>query len=451
MTSPEMTATELANTLVDVLKGNTLDKVLQEAGTLPATQGSLSPSNFVLNRSASQMIVMLNWLGTDNAEALDVRFIGPDGQQRSATESERGDYHAVKSIEFDEETEVGQWGVQVVRRGDSSGEVDYQMTVLADEHLFSHEVAFANEHTFTGESISLQLALSEGGRALTGLDPDQIEVEVRRPRMGLGSFFSDQQVPREVLTRDPDYAETDPLGTPAARKVEYLQREGRLQEAVAHEQIEVPEVRGGRPANEDAFLLGSEGVYTLTLTETTIPGTYEFRIRFEVETERSGRVSRVVDVQREVDVLPNLSASDVEALVEEEVLRVRFTPRDLYGNDLGLGYDEVLDVTSSDQETPISAEVNGDAQGNYELSLREISAEENPTLIFRVRGRPYHAVTVDQLVSGDIPEDPNLPDEDQEGQLQPCGSNDNSSTTGLLLFAGLMVVGLFAYRRRRRA
>lgn len=452
LASPSTTAMMLANQLVNVLKGNTLDKVMQESGTLPAAQQSLPPDRFVLNRSTGQLMVMLNWLGAQNANALDVRLIGPNGQERRATQTARGDFHVVKSIEFEEEAEPGQWAVQIRRNRGTGSDVDYQMTVLADELLFSHEVAFSSLHTFVGEPITLQLALGEGGTPITDLDPDAIEVEVQRPRTALGTFLFEQQVPEENLRRDPERAKGDPLGSPFARKIEYLKQEGTLQEATASERIEAPAMQRGRPDKEDQFVLGSEGVYALTLDDTKMPGTYEFRIRFAVETERSGSVSRVIDAQRVVDVRPNLANSEVEAEGQGETLRIRFVPRDLNGNYLGPGYADNLGVTAPDRKTPFPAEVTDEeARGIYEMRIEDVPVGDNPRLLFRIHGRPYHAVTVKQLLSGDIPKDPGISGDDSTGGTGDAGGGctlGSGGSSGVLVFS-MLLVGFVAVRRRR--
>jgi hypothetical protein len=160
--------------------------------------------------------------------------------------------------------------------------------------------------------------------------------------------------------------------------------------------------------------------------------------------EESGRVERTDQLQVPIQVRPNLAESQVEAEAQDGSVLVQFAPRDVYGNYLGPGYGQKLDVTTADRTTPFPVEVQDtNTQGVYELAIQELPVDDNPRLIFRVDGRPYHAVTVEQLVSGTIPEEPGL------GEADGPVCNLTGGSPGVLVFGVVLLGVVVAFRRRR--
>ncbi len=435
--------------LLDILDAGTLQKVYSVSSTLIRGDQSGASRSVHVNRSASRLVTTAAWYGVDNSEALDIQFVDPSGQTREPDRLTRREDYLVAGIDLPGKADTGEWTISVTR-GDHRGEIEYEVVTMLDEEVFRYQTNWHRHQYFTGDPMYLVLTLTENGQPTQELDPGDITVDFRQSGQALGNVLFETEVPDEDL----EEGEMDSPGTPYGRKLQSLLDREELRERVQLRSTEeAVEIHTDSVQLSDGSTIGGSGQYVLTIPSTTTPGTYQLRLNIDGELEQSGRIQRTEEVQTQVQLRPNLANSRVEAKAADRALDVQFVPRDLSGKYLGPGYSSLLDVTSPDREEPYAVQVSDEeTRGIYQMAIKDVPVDENPTLVFRVRGRPYHAVTVDQLVSGEIPEDPNLPAEDVDrgGQLQPCGSNENSSTTGLLLFAGLMVVGFVAYRRRRR-
>lgn len=442
--SEVMNAGSFQQALLNILDAGTLHEIFRATSSLSAGQQTGTSRTVYVNRSARQLIGSLSWYGVDNPDALALRVVGPNGTVRQADRVTRRQDYLLAAFDVEDEVDVGEWQLSVVR-GQYDDDLDYEVAALLDDTVLNYSLAGHRPHYFTGDPVHLLLTVTENGRPAQGLTADGIEATLLRPSGALGNILFEREVPAQVLRQGVSQLRIDQPITPYARKLQYVLADEEVVDLLTPAPTEQAlTIRKGPVTLDDGTTVGGASTFVITLPETNLPGTYKVQVRFRADLEESGRVERTDQLQVPIQVRPNLAESQVEAEAQDGSVLVQFAPRDVYGNYLGPGYGQKLDVTTADRTTPFPVEVQDtNTQGVYELAIQELPVDDNPRLIFRVDGRPYHAVTVEQLVSGTIPEEPGL------GEADGPVCNLTGGSPGVLVFGVVLLGVVVAFRRRR--
>jgi len=439
------------NALLDILNAGTLQRIFRVSSTLAEGDQSGVSRTVRVNRSADQLIVRLSWDELGNRYALNLNFEGPDGQSRSPNTRLRREGYRIASFDLNS-GDAGEWRISV-NRGDSGGELNYDLSTLVDETTFRYRLSWNKSHYFTGDKMYLIVTPTENGQPTSEFRPSNIQAELQRPSEALGTLMYESEAPDSALAG----GSGDTPGTSYGQKLQYLlgerDIEGKIQPSAAEAPLQVQD----SVVTSDSETIGGRGSAVVTLPIAKVPGTYRVNLRLRGKLEQSGFVERTDEVETQVSLRPNLAASEVKAEAADNSLQVQFVPRDRFDNFLGPGYESRLEVTSPGRDNPYPVDVTDEqTRGVYRMAVEDVPLGENPRLIFQLNGHPYHAVRVDQLISGEIPSDPNLQagtGEGGEGFGCSCSmSSEGSNTASIPFFLILLLLtsaGHAVYRRLR--
>ena len=229
--SSSTSAAAFADTLVSILKGNTLSLLLRTAGTMPSLSTSTAATPVLLDGSVKRAVIMLGWQGHGNENALDLVIQKPGGTTVVPVKREDGTFFTAQAVDLPTSGPIGSWSVQVIRRpppiinqlippdvpevhqGEWRGgpsapspneapffqqrpDVPYQLSVYSDR---LQVWANATRSTVgTGDALTLEVEISYDGKPLTGLGSG-LTVHIDRPNKALGTVLHNSDVPDSAL------------------------------------------------------------------------------------------------------------------------------------------------------------------------------------------------------------------------------------------------------------
>jgi hypothetical protein len=422
-------ATGFTDTLMQALKGNTLDLNARSEGTLAAGVQSSAALPVVLDGSVKRTTMVLGW--ENQAEALDLQITSPSGTVVKPVAGKSSGFWTIQSIDLPASGPAGTWSVKVVRRSDrSQGPIPYFLSIYSVEGKLGYKFTFTSGNPGTGEPIGLTAAVSYGGAPLTGLG-GAIKVQIERPGTGLGTILFNTSVPGSVLTTEPD---PNDITTPYQRKVAYLAGTTNLIGSITPQPIPTSyDLRDDGKTAQDGDVKANDGTYSAKFADTTLPGLYKFNVSMDWNNSTTGPIHREETMQLQVQVTPNPASSVVNVVqgAAPGVWSVNVTPVDKFGNYLGPGYVSAFQVTTSAGSVSVPP-VDANQTGAYAIGLTGVPAGVDPVVIIKV-GKV-------QIRNGKL---------STIGKVGGC-SGLHFGMAILPLPAGILLLGVLVYRPRRR-
>mgnify|MGYP006266670705 FL=1 len=438
-----MTGT-FTDALVDILQGGTPGFILKEEGTLTARSNTDSYS-FLVNETAEQLVATVDWQGPRENQAINLVLMGPDGNRVAPSSTRLRDGYSVLSYNLRETNRSGEWQA-MLSGGNVDEAVPYEFVLLAEDTAFASQASFRQTTYGTGDDLILEVMLRAEKEPMLGVDG--LRVETLGPEEGLGTLLHEQtQFPQADLPRD---QATDAYSTKLYSLMQDEEIRSLIQPRRTNEALRLSD--DGDEASGDR--VAGDGIYTLRLPGIETPGEYIFNVLLDDPESDLGPLQRIETAKAIVQVRPNLAVSEVQAEASDNRIRMTFVPQDLFGNYVGPGYGQSLSVTTMEEGMPLQVRTTDkDTRGVYAVDIGDIPVNENPTLVFRLNGQPYHVVATSEVISGEIPEDPKL-DKLDDGGTSDNGSIcfDNSAEgAGIILFGMVVLGGVLGVRRRFRS
>ena len=391
MTWPNALDIAYTNQLVEVMKGNTLSKVLQRIAVLPNNVNSSGRIEFEIDSSVRQFIVILDWRNSNFESALRFSLFEPDGSQTEGP-GRSGAFYREEAIDLEGRAR-GTWSVEVFSNiigvARLSADIEYHLTVLVAEGEFAYDIQFANKKINTGDPIDLGVTVSRDGVPVGGLG-GSITVDVEAPGGALGTFLHQNDVPDAVLKSNPPGSDPDAFPTAAARKLNFLLEEGNLRSIIMPRGAE-------RIALQEST---TTGLYTMRYTRTSTPGIYKFTVRIE---DTSGGEPIVRVEEHNVTVAIRTVSSDQSQIIATALqgggYSVSMVLRDRFGNVLAPDHQHQFRILLDGN--PIEARIDDQrANGTYGTVLTQIPPGANPRFTLQFKGNTVVNAPIDSLKDG---------------------------------------------------
>ena len=434
------------DTLVGMLKGNTLQMAGQTVTTLAAADTNGATIAAPLDKSIKRIVASLGWMPASSlafALALQVKqpgaadwttisstSIGGAGDVSlthvAAASTNQGSPFLIASAFDMTDALAGDWQFRAVRRSDHSGDVPYHLRVYTVEKSLDFRLHFAPGRHGTGQPLVLNADITFDGRPMTGIG-NALQLVVEGPNGAIGTLLHD--------TPDPGSADggvAEPAANAFEKKLTDLMASsdfvGKAGTKSTGQVLSLTEVGNGR--------------YQIQLADTTVPGGYKFHFALDT-VQSSGHVHRVEDITTQVEAIPDPKATTISVTpAGTGVFSVVVTPLDRFGNYVGPGFGHRVRVTLPPGQGNVAATVDPKSDGTYDVQLTNVPAGVDPVVTL--------SVNEVQIAQGPLSK---LPDPGQ--RCRPTGGGGGGcagcagSTGGLICLptAGLVLVG---FRRRRR-
>lgn len=338
----------LEDDLVTALQSGSVYRVARRSGSLAS--GGAETLELDLDPAVSKLLVRLSWRGARRPGLLRLELLpepapGETAVPLAASRTIEGSFYRVATWEFPlwedgaPRPATGRWRVRVSAPDQlpAAGPIPYAVSVLVDDPRLKVRVEAGEEALATGRPVPLAAKLTLDGAPLAGAT---VRLRVTRPGTGLGSALARAGAPGSRPGGD--------LGTERTGALELRLRE------LAREQDfrRLLDPESGEIVLEEV----ETGRFRGHIPEARIPGSYRFDWRATGRVdgepfERSGTFFRTVRVREFGATGIELEASRRE----DGSRRVRFsvTPRDRFGNHLGPGYADRLQVVIPGEGAPV--------------------------------------------------------------------------------------------------
>jgi len=410
--SSSTSAAAFADTLVNILKGNTLSLLLRTAGTMPSSSNSTAPTPVLLDGSVKRAVIVLGWQGQNNANALDLVIQKPGGATVAPVRREDGIFFTAQAVDLPASGPFGDWSVQVIRTppplisqlippeiplhpGEWTGgpsasssaeapysqqrpDVPYQLSIYSAESRLEYRLNATRSTVGTGDSLTLEVEISYDGKPLTGLGSG-LKVHIKRPNNGLGSILHNTDVPDAALNTEPSPGDTT---SQYERKVIYLAKNSGLAGSVEPQPIPTTYSLNDDGNSATGDVKKDDGIYTTRIADTNMPGLYKLTVTLDWDVPLTGKIHRVETLQREVKVNADPAKSTVAVSKGAEPGKwfIKVEPIDKFGNYVGPGFSNSFKVQVSGGGS-VSGGPNDTRQtGVYNITLTGVPAGADPTV-----------------------------------------------------------------------
>jgi hypothetical protein len=347
--------------LVETLKGNTLEYVLEAEAELVA--GRTSSFEIPVNQTASRFTVLISWSGTESVPpAVELRR--PDGELEDLSGLRRGGrfFSTVTRYLDDPDEHPEQRGTWTVTLGlgpggrdpQNDGEIRFvkQLPVrvhgLLDDTAFQYEFGSGRGQLRAGDPLRAYAIAREGGRRLRLAD--EVSVEIQGPERALGNLLADYDA-----KGDPD-----PGSDVAATAVDHKLHTAFQDPEWAERWRSFDRRQELNDRGENGDDLAGDGRFSAELMRPTVPGHYALTFRMKVRSGYGHQVVREEQRSMIVRLGPiDLDRTRVRQVEDAGVAWVELVPTDVYGNLLGPGYAASLDVRVGDTRLPAEDLLDG--------------------------------------------------------------------------------------------
>jgi hypothetical protein len=416
----------MQDVLISALKGNSLGLLARREESVKPTSPFGSPVKLQLDSSVSRATFVLSWEGRRGLFEL---LLQPPGGSTPIQPTVRRDgaNWLVASVDIPASGPRGEWTVLVHGR-DMSTPATYQLSAYAVDTRLKYSLLAEPRRVGTGDPLRIAAELSYEGKPLTGI-PGGIRINLDRPAEGLGNILH-ETIASPAIPSGPDPA------SPYTAKVLSLARAGTLLPRISPQPTGTPVTLTDDGANGDAS--ANDGVYTATIADTHVPGRYRFNVVLEWNDPRTGKVSRVEAVEREVQVVPDPKNSEVTIVAGPTAgtFQVLTTPRDRFGNYMGPGYDNRVKLVLTGGGNVSGMPADSQQTGVYVVSITGVPTGVTPKADIKVNG-----VNVRTAM-------PVVPGKSSGGGGGICGRLKLSQGGGL--GTGFIIAGIVVYWRRRK-
>lgn len=424
------------NMLVDMLTGNTLSVVTRTEGTLAvggATSGNIPVT---LDGSAKYLIATIDSPPRGFNGGLNLQLFRASGGDPIEPEQRAdGASYVVQRFKvpgpgdyFFRASTQQIVGIASPRAAASAAAatIPYHVSVYGIESDLDFRVAFNAARHGTGDPIQLDFQVSLDGVGAKNI-AGGIKVHFQRPGDGVGN-----QLHNSSVVGSGSGSGADQL-SPYEQKLAALADDPNFQRAVAPQAdpnaLTVTDKGGG---NYSAVLPGAG---------TTIPGKYHFDMVLEFTNPGNGQTIRRIKVlDAAVEVIPAPDQSAITVTGAAPAFDISIVPRDRFGNFKGPGYGGVVNVAVTGGGHVAGAAADGQQQGVYVVHLADVPAGSDPTVSIDIGGVALGNKPISVWQHG-------------ERSCFHCFGSSGSATTPSKVgtLGSLLLVGVVAYRRRRRS
>ncbi len=375
-------------TLVNILKGNTISSALRRSDTLTGA-GPSAPQPLIVDRSVPRVVVSLQW-APPLERVLDLEVLGGDGTVMTPTSISRTGQAVIQRFDIRPEA-AGDWSVRVKRaQSDANRPIPYTLNAFLVEKDLEYRVRLEELSPATGDTLPIQVNVSFAGRPLAKLPSDAIRVRIQRPAEGLGTILHD--TPSTDSNTGTTTTPSGDTATPYQRKVD------RITDTALLARI--------RPRDVETITLSDsgngDGLYTGTFSGTTVPGLYVFEVLLDWDDPRTGHVRRTERLERHLKVQPDPIATtiSISRAGDDGTALVAVTPRDRFGNYVGPGYASKVRATLTGPGTISSTPIDRDQTGTYVYTVSDLPVGTTPDVDVVVDGIPIDGSSGGGSVAG---------------------------------------------------
>jgi hypothetical protein len=338
----------LANSLVEALKGNTVELVGYETGTLLSNPSG--EHHFPINGSATRAAFLLSWSG-GTGEDLILHVFAPDGRELPTDLT--GVSFARTALRFplflggrDPEAFAGTWRVVVERRKPGNAPILYRTYLLVDDAALEYDLTVRPSLLKPGLPLLLRARVTESSRAVR---PKMVRATVQRPRVAVGDLVRQSKVTdadRARIARQLNQREL--LVSPVAATWEAVFRNPKNAPALQPIVDQVELFDDGRPEHGDDR--PGDGIYNALYRETKVPGEYQVEFEIAGESRLNGSFKRTRTASATV-AIREVPETRVDVKLAHCFWRrgakvsVTLAPQDRSGIWLGPGYADRIQVS----------------------------------------------------------------------------------------------------------
>lgn len=370
----------LANSLVEALKGDTVELVGYETGSLAGD--SRAEHRFPINGSATRAAFLLSWSG-GSGEDLVLRVYSPDGQELSIAPYRTGGASFERvALQFPlflghaPLAFAGDWRVVVERRS-SGSPVLYRTYLLVDDAALEYDLSIRPSLLQPGMPLPLRARVTEASRALS---PKTVRATVLRPRTSVGNLLREAKITEaDRLRIAKELTQRELLVSPLAATWEAAFRKNLSLLQPLAEEVELFDDGLQEHGDEKA----GDGTYSALYRETKVPG--EYQVRFEVagDSPLHGPYQRTKTTSATV-AIQEVPETEVDIKVirrwwqKSGRVQVTVTPRDRFGSYLGPGYADRLQIKAPGAKAlgPLNDRLDGTyTQELWQPRVREVRVE----------------------------------------------------------------------------
>lgn len=363
-------------TLVNILKGNTISSALRRSDTMTSADPS-APQPLIVDRSVPRVVVSVQWAPPLEG-VLDLEVLGRDGTVMTPTSISRTGQAVIQRFDIRPDA-AGDWSVRVKRaRSDANRPIPYTLNAFLVERDLEYRVRLEELSPATGDSLPVQVNVSFAGKPLAKLPGGAIRVRVQRPPEGLGTILHD--TPSTDSNTGTTTTPTGDTATPYQRKVDRI-ADAALLARITPRDVETITLRDSG---------NGDGLYSGTFSGTTVPGLYAFEVLLDWDDPRTGHVRRTERLERHLKVRPDPIATTISITpaAEDGTALIAVTPRDRFGNYVGPGYGSRVRATLTGPGTIGSTPVDRDQTGTYVYTVSDLPVGTRPDVAVVVDGVP---------------------------------------------------------------
>ena len=403
---PSNIGVTLVDTLIQVLKGNTLSLVERDTGSIAAGVSQTTQVTFQVGLGCPQIMFSMNWLGAQNADALDLAILAPNGSQVSPTARRDRPFFTVQTVA---NPTPGQWRVRVTRRNNAAGQgslnrsIPYFLSVLANEGSFSFTLNPFLDAFVVGNEIRLLLDLGEKGvpmdvRKVRG----SIDVDLYTPPVDMGRLLHEYELPTANQMREIYKGEFADIASPLELKLDYLDKRG-LFKVLEHTRPthRIPIELGG-DSKAPGGVSFKDGMFAVRFEDSRVAGKYRLRVRIDIETPTSGRIQRIEEVDlhlRPETMDPKLTVVSAKPYSRGKYYYVNIVPRDRFRNYWGPGYDRHIDLRLAGGDGKVGHLPRREADGIYTFRVSGLTSLARTRVQISAFGKPVIEVPLSELVT----------------------------------------------------
>lgn len=147
--------------------------------------------------------------------------------------------------------------------------------------------------------------------------------------------------------------------------------------------------------------VANDGVYSLKVSDTSMPGLYRFKVTLNWDDEKLGKVRRTEFIDRIVTALPDNKRTLVKVVRVGETgdYQITITPKDKHENYIGPGYKSFFDIKVEGMEKVPQID-NPNVDGNYLVKLTGIRADSDPRVKISFKGKTLRNAPLSKLADG---------------------------------------------------
>lgn len=385
--------------LVNVFKGSTMSTLAQIEGSLGPTETASAPHPFELDGSVRQGIIVLGW----RRGSLFLQIRDPNGTVVTPDRQLDDPFFTVQTVRLPASGPPGTWSVTVNKvvitepAGEAAGPstVDaqpppptpYHLSFIVVEGRLDFTPQFRLVTHRAGAAIDVEVVVGRDRKPLTGLDKT---ITARRfaPPKGLGNLLHDQAVGPAILSTDPPGLHGEAPNAPGVRyqrKLQHLLSTTALLQDVTP--VEVFPPLTFRDDGHGADRKADDGVYSARVTNTKIPGKYEFKINLDFTSPGTGRLRRHEEPETTVRLKADPNNTTIVASGDKTGTTRTLTiePADPFGNFLGPGYDQFIRVNVQGGGS-VTSIVDPAEDGHYVVTIGGVTPNTDPDISVIIDG-----------------------------------------------------------------